>query len=686
MSYAIQLYKDYYLEYASYVIKERAIPDVADGFKPVQRRIMHTLMEMDDGKFHKVANVVGAAMRYHPHGDSSIYGALVTLANYDLLIEKQGNYGNFLTGDDAAAARYIECRLLPIAKKILYNPEITEYQDSYDGRNQEPVVLPAKVPVLLIQGTEGIGVGMSTRFLPHNALEVLEAQKKALRKESFQLLPDFPGGGIMDASEYKDGFGPVSVRAKLDISDPKRIVITELPFGVNCDSMIKSIDDAAHKGSVKIAGINDYTSDKVNIEITLPKGVYAQDVVNSLYAYTLCQTRAIPMPLVIREKQPVQMTVTQIVEYHAQHLIDVLTQELNLEIGHLEDRLHARTLERIFVEERIYKRIEQKRSQEAVKDAVVSGFAPFASELFRPLVDDDVERLLKIPIRRISLFDIEKNRAEIDDINASIDKCRYNIAHIVDYALGYLNEVEAMLAPDSRKRKTTITSFSEVGVKDVAQRDQAIKYDPETGYLGTELKVGSTVLLASIFDKIVVVQKDGTFFSQPVPTKAYVGKDLAYCGLADKDELGKVIFTIIFTDSDAKIKSDLKSGKIAKPLKKTYIKRTTIGGLIANKIYQLLPSKNPEDYTVKKISTLPYAKITSTYKKGLGYKSLEDSFLFTDFRVVGTSAGGVILTQKEVSSMKITPLREVDCPPPVQDEEERRAPVEPDLFGDDSNE
>ncbi|MFA6783605.1 MAG: DNA topoisomerase IV subunit A, partial [Sphaerochaeta sp.] len=394
MTQAQTVFRENFLEYASYVIKERAIPDLMDGFKPVQRRIIHTLFEMDDGKFHKVANVVGWAMRYHPHGDSSIYEALVNLANCDLFIERQGNFGNFMTGDSAAAARYIECRLLPFAKKVLYNPELTQFVESYDGRNTEPVFFPAKIPVVLIQGVSGIAVGMSTYILPHNAFEVLDAMAARLKGESFQLFPDFPGGGIVDVKNYEDGRGSVSIRAKLNTSDPKKITIEELPYGTTSEMMIHSVEDAAKKGKLKISSINDYTSDKVNIEINLARNTYAQDIVDALYAYTACETKLSVNPLVIKDNFPTIMGISEILEFHADHLLVVLKAELELEKGHLLDKLHAKTLERIFIEERIYKRIEQKKSAEEVNKAVISGFKPFTEKLLRPLVDDDVERLL----------------------------------------------------------------------------------------------------------------------------------------------------------------------------------------------------------------------------------------------------------------------------------------------------
>lgn len=495
MTQAHAIFKENFLEYASYVIKERAIPpDLVDGFKPVQRRIIHTLFEMDDGKFHKVANVVGWAMRYHPHGgDSSIYEALVNLANCDLFIERQGNYGNILTGGDrAAAARYIECRLLPFAKKVLYNPELTEFVESYDGRNKEPVAFPAKIPVVLIQGgVSGIAVGMSTYILPpHNPLEVFDGMAAALRGgESYELYPpDFPGGGgIVDVDDYNDGRGgSVSIRAKLNTKDPKRIIIEELPYGTTSEMMIRSVEDAAKKGGkLKISSITDYTAEKVNIEISLARNTYSKEIVDALYAYTACETKLSVNPLVIRDNTPptIMGGVHEILDFHAHHLVDVLEAELKLEKGgHLLDKLHYRTLERIFVEERIYKRIEQKKSAEEVNKAVVSGFKPFIEELFRPLDGEDVDRLLKIPIRRISLFDIGKNRQEIESINDQLAEIEKKLADLTGYALSFIAELKELMSDEEHKRKSTIKKFDMIDVKEVAERNlPPLRYDATAG-------------------------------------------------------------------------------------------------------------------------------------------------------------------------------------------------------------
>ena len=640
MSQADKLYRNYFLEYASYVVRDRAIPDLVDGFKPVQRRIMHTLFEMDDGRFMKVANVVGAAMKYHPHGDSSIYEALVNLANSELFIEKQGNYGNFLTGDGAAAARYIECRLKPFAKKVLYNPEITEYVDSYDGRNKEPVLFPAKIPVVVIQGTMGIAVGMSTSILPHNLFEVLEAEKKALKGEKFHLYPDFPGGGIMDVSEYNDGLGKIAVRAKLNASDPKKLIIEELPYGVTSDAMIASIEKANATGRLKIASISDYTAEKAQIEICWQRGVYSEDMVDVLYAATDCEKKISVNPLVIVNGLPKAVPITKMIRFHAKHLVEVLTAELENDKKHLLERLRARTLERIFIEERIYKRIETEKTSEAVKAAIVDGFVAFESELGgEPLTDDDIERLLKIPIRRISLFDIEKNKAEISEIHADMEMIEYNLSHIKEYAENYLTELEGMLDKDLFKRKTEISSFETLNVRQVAVRNMDIRYDQETGYLGTNIKTGESLLKVSPYDKVFYMKNNGEYRVVNVQDKVFIGTEgIFYINYGDKDIISKEIFTVIYRD---RIRD-----------KNVYqIKRFRISAFTTDKMYSVVSGEKAK---VKKMSLWPSAIITMKFKPGYGYKIMEDTARFSDFPVYKSpNAAGQKLTGKELQSLSL---------------------------------
>ena len=646
MARAEKLYKNYFLEYASYVIRDRAIPDLIDGFKPVQRRIIHAMLEKDDGRFNKVAGIVGDAMHYHPHGDASIYGALVTLENAGLFIEGQGNYGNFLTGDGAAASRYIEARLKPFAKKVLYSPEITEYEASYDGRHKEPVVFPAKIPTVAIQGASGIAVGMATKILPHNLIEVLEAQKKALRGEEFEVYPDFLGGGIMDVSEYDDGRGKVTVRARLNASDPKKLVIEELPFEVTSSQMIESIEKANKNGQLKIASINDYTAESANIEINWQRGTYSEDMVDVLYATTDCQLKISVNPLVIVDGLPKIVGISEMVKFHAKHLVDVLTAELNVELEHLEDRHRARTMERIFIEERIYKKIENKTTQDQINKAIITGFKPFVeTELGGVDVTvDDIDRLLKIPIRRISLFDIEKNRAELSQIEADIKDRHYKLANIVDYAVDYISELEAMVDKDEFKRKTEIKSIKTVSAKDVAVRNMDLRYDSETGYMGTSLKTGEPLLKVSSFDKVFYMKNNGEYRIVSSTDKVFVGKEgIFYINYADKDIISKEVFTVIYRD------------KLAD--KNVYmIKRFRISAWSNDKSYFAVAGDKAK---VKKISLFPSAKISLKYKPGMGYRVLDEEFRFADFRILKTPSGaGQQLATKELQSLAIRPTKE----------------------------
>ena len=663
MAHADELYKKNFLEYASYVIRERAIPDIEDGLKPVQRRIMHTLFEMDDGKFNKVANVVGAAMKYHPHGDASIKDALVNLANSDLFIEKQGNYGNFLTGDGAAAGRYIECRLLPFAKKVFLSPEITEYVDSYDGRNKEPVVFPAKIPVVVVQGTQGIAVGMSTVILPHNLIEVLEAEKEVLRGHKIEIFPDFPGGGILDVSEYADGTGKVTIRARLNADDPKKIIVEELPYGVTSEQLIASIEDANKNGQLKIDRIDDFTAEKARVEIRWQRNTYSKDMVDVLYATTNCQVKISCNPLIIKDGLPHIVPISEQIEYHAHHLVDVLTRELNIEKGHLEDRLRARTIERIFIEERIYKKIENKTSEADVNKAIINGFNPFLAEINNiPLSEDDIDRLLKIPIRRISLFDIEKNRNEITEINAKIAAVDAHLANIVDYAISYLDDLIDMADKETHKRKTEISSFESLSAKEVAVRNMDLRYDKETGYLGTNVKTGEVLMKVSSFDKVFYMKNNGEYRVANVTEKEFIGTEgLAYYNYGEKELINQEIFTVIYTE-----KSKLDQKKIC------YIKRFQIASFTTGKVYSIL--KNP-DAKIKKFSLYPSAVIFLTYKKGKGYKQLEEKMRFADFRVQkSATGGGVRLTAKEIEKISIRPTKDnktsEESSPDLFDEEE----------------
>lgn len=647
MATVTRLFNENFLEYASYVIKDRAIPHLDDGLKPVQRRILHSLLEMDDGKFHKVANVVGHCMQYHPHGDASIYSALVVLAQKGLFIDTQGNFGNALTGDAASAARYIECRVLPFAREIFYNPELTEFEPSYDGRRQEPVTFPAKLPVVLALGAEGIAVGMSTRILPHNLVEIIDAMRSALAGEAFLLLPDFPGGGVLDAGEYEDGTGKVRIRAKLDLKDPKRIVIREIPFGTTTESVIASVEAAARKNKIKIQSISDYTGEQVEIEIKPARGVYAADLEDALYAFTECETSITVNPLVIRDRRPQIMPVSEIVAYHAERLVSTLQGELELEKGHLLDKIHARTLERIFIEERIYRGIEEQASVGDVRNAVLSGFEPFRKEIRRAITDEDIERLLQIPIRRISRYDIEKARDELRKLETRLKEVRTELADIRGYTDRYLADLrERVISGGSggkdgagpeygRERRTRITSFDRVDVREAALRNLVLRYDPETGYLGHALSSGKSLFAVSPYDRVFVLRKSGTWQVIDVPEKLFVDKGLIDCRIADREELAKTVMTIVYRPPDGET---------------TYIKRFRIEGFILGRSYELIPDGS----RVFVFTTAERKTLHLTYKPRARQQITEEDVRIEDFLVKSAKAGGVRLSPREVKSIRST--------------------------------
>lgn len=637
MAFVKNLFDRNFIEYASYVIRDRAIPDLEDGLKPVQRRIMHTLFEVDDGYFQKVSFVVGRTMKYHPHGDASIYGALVNLANKEIFIEKQGNFGNKFTGDGPSAGRYIECRIHPLAKDFLVtNPKITHFVPNYDGRDTEPEVYRAKIPLALVMGAEGIAVGMSTKILPYNLKEVLEAEIKCLQGEKFSIYPDAPTGGLIDVSNYNDGNGKIVTRAKFDTSDDKKIVITELPVDTNAKDLLQSIDNAYRAGKIKISSVDNFTTDHCCIEIKLPRGVYTKDVIDSLYAYTDCEKTITCQMLVIKDNMPVAMTASQIIEFYAQKLTGIIKEELEYERGTLTEKLHVRTLERIFIEERIYKEIETKKTQEEVVKAVYKGFEPFKSELIRDITDEDVEHLLQIPIRRISLYDINKNREEVAAINKRLKEIAKLLKNLVGCAVDYLGtmlEKFNKISPQLLQRKTSVTSFSAVDVKSVAKSDQSLRYD-EKGYLGINVSGGQEIKKVSPYDRIFVMRKSGMYSVCDVPQKMFVDKGMWFCEVAEKEIISRILFTVIFRDPQTKY---------------CYIKRTRIPAWILNRDYFIAP----EGMEVLHIDTREKFTFTLQYEKKPRVKVLQEEFKAQSFEEKGLKTQGIRLCTKEVESVKV---------------------------------
>jgi topoisomerase-4 subunit A len=622
-----KLFDENFIEYTSYVIKERAIPDIHDGLKPVQRRILQTLYNMDDGRFQKVANVVGDTMKLHPHGDASIFGALVNLANKSYLLDRQGNFGNIYTGDQASAPRYIECRLSPLAKETLFNRDLTEYVDSYDGRLQEPVTLPAKIPLLLLQGAEGIAVGMATKIMPHNFVELLKAQKAILRNKPATLYPDFQTGGLLDVSGYDDGNGRLKCRARIEEKNDKTIIITEIPFGTTTQSLSDSIEKAAKAGKIKIFSINDYTAEHVEIEVKLARGVYAKDTIAALYAFSDCEISISPNLTLIRNNRPENLSVTEVLRYNTEKLVADLEKEQNIELGRLKDRLHARTLERLFIEERIYKKIEECKSMKAIFDTVRDGFAPFIKQLRRPLSKEDIERLLEIRIKRISRYDIEKQKKEIKEILDSIKRVEDNLKDIVAFTIKYLDDLlkrYGRLYP----RRTEIKTFAEVQARKVALSNLTVGYNLESGLLGHQVKTDcDTTVCCSEYDRILLIFKDGRYKVIHVPDKVFVGSDLVY---VDKVE-GKIIYNLIYREGRKGF---------------SFVKRFFTPKFILGKEYHLFPAH--KNSFVQFLNTGEEVRVRVTFAPLKRSKTNSQRLYFDEFLIKGAGALGKRISTRVV--------------------------------------
>ena len=649
------LYDFNFREYSAYVICNRAIPAVEDGLKPVQRRILHSLWEKDDDRFTKVANIVGHAMQYHPHGDASIGDALVVLANKlwgkgkGYLIDGQGNFGDLFTGMPAAASRYIECRLSELARKEVFNPKTTDYTPSYDGRNKEPVLLPAKIPLLLMLGADGIAVGLSTVILPHNFVELLEAEINLIQKKPFTLYPDFQLGGVMDVSDYQDGLGKVKVRAVIEARDKNKLVITQLPWGETTDSISVSIEEAIKKKKVAVRKIHDLTSNEVQIELELATGATQEKVKNALYAFTTCEKSIASRPIVLDAGRPRAMSVTQILQKNVDRLMFLTKREQEIRLGELDQLFHDRTLDRIFIEERIYKRIEKEKTYEGVKATIRTGFAPFLSHLRHPeITDDDIERLLRIPIRRISQFDIDKNREEIAAIEKEEAEVKDNLLHLRAFVVKYL---KGLIRQYGKKypRMTQIAAgaFKEVDVRAITASELTIRYDKENHFVGSGLKGGDELFKCSSLDKLVFVWKDGRYKMTPPSDKIFVDKDLLEVFLFNPEKDRARAFVCVYEE----------------PLYGfAYIKRFTFGGMINNKEYRLAPEKSkvlffdegcPEKLYVKfkpaknqKIHQMLFQPLEPV-DKGTGEKK-------PLVEIRGATARGIQLTTKPIARVSAT--------------------------------
>ncbi len=614
--------KDHFLKYASYVILDRAIPNVIDGLKPVQRRILEILWRQSDDKLHKVANIVGQTMQLHPHGDAPIYEALINLANKGYLLDRQGNFGNIYTGDPSAAARYIETRLSPLARETLFNPDITDKIPSYDGRNFEPVTLPAKIPLLLMQGADGIAVGMATRILPHNFTELLEAEIACIEGKTFKLFPDFPTGGIMDKSEYNKGQGKVKLRAKIEIKDPKTLVIRDICYGTTTESLIRSIDEAAKKGKIKIEGISDYTTKDVEIEIKLPRGQYAEDILDALYGFTECEVSLTSQIIVIKEGTPWETDIHEILAYNATKLVEFLKRELQIERDRLLEKIFYKTLERIFIENRLYKKIETVKTLEGIHDTLESSLKPYNKKLIRIPTHEDRERLLQIPIRRISQFDISKNKEEITLLEKMHHDVEKNLKNVKKYAIGYLRGLIQKFGKDY-PRKTRIKAIEEIDRRAIETKEIKVGFDLQSGFVGTKIS-GPSHFSCTNFDKILLFCKDGTYKVTNIPEKQYF-ENVAWVGVADK----KTVLNVAYKNK--------KTGQI-------WAKRFVVDKFILDKMYRYLE----EDVEFQDISSAHHACLEFHAAGKSKEKSAKKHCSFKEVPVKGVHTKGIRLIEEKV--------------------------------------
>lgn len=628
------MYKDWFLDYASYVILERAVPHLNDGLKPVQRRILHSMKRMDDGRYNKVANIIGHTMQFHPHGDASIGDALVQMGQKDLLIDTQGNWGNILTGDGAAAPRYIEARLSKFALEIVFNPKTTDWKLSYDGRNKEPVTLPVKFPLLLAIGVEGIAVGLASKILPHNFNELIDASINYLLGKEFVLYPDFPTGGLIDVSKYNDGQrgGIVKVRAKIEKADKKSLVITEIPFGKTTSSLIESIIKANEKGKIKIKKIDDNTSANVEIVIHLLPGVSPDKTIDALYALTDCEYSISPNTCVITGEKPSFMGVSEILRHSVDNTVRLLKTELEIRLKELQEEWHMSSLEKIFIEEKIYRDIEECETWDAVIKAIDDGLKPFRKRLLREVTRDDIVQLTEIRIKRISKYDSKKADEHIKGIEAEIDETKNHLGNITAYTINYFRQIRKKFGK-GRERKTEIRSFDTILASKVVANNARLYINYKEGFIGTGLKKDEFICECSDMDDIIAIRKDGGYLVTKVTEKVFVGNDIIYAQVFRKND-ERTIYNVVYQDG--------RDGPV-------YVKRCAITGLTRDKEYNL--TRGVPGSKIIYFSANPNGEaevIRVHHKPRARLKKLVFEFDFGQLGIKGRSSMGNILTRNPV--------------------------------------
>ena len=633
------MYKEWFLDYASYVILERAVPAIEDGFKPVQRRIMHALKELDDGRYNKVANVVGHTMQYHPHGDASIADAMVQIGQKDLLIDTQGNWGNILTGDGAAASRYIEARLSKFALEVVFSPKITEWQFSYDGRKEEPVNLPVKFPLLLAQGAEGIAVGLSTKILPHNFNELIDASIAHLRGKKFELFPDFPTAGIIDVTQYQDGMrgGRIRVRAKIAQLDKSTLVISEIPYGTNTSTLIDSILKANEKGKIKIKKIDDNTSEFVEILVHLPSGVSPDKTIDALYAFTSCESSISPLSCVIEDNKPLFIGVGEMLARSTDRTLGLLQAELEIQKEELESQWHFSSLERIFIEKRVYRSIEEQETWEGVLDAIDQGLKPHTAHLKRPVTQDDLARLTEIRIKRISKFDLNKAQQYIESLEDKLAQVQHHLDHIVDYAVDYFKQLKTTYGK-GRERQTEIRVFDDIEATKVVNRNAKLYVNREEGFVGTSLKKDEYVADCSDIDDIIVFTREGKMTVTKVDAKTFVGKDIIHVAVFKKKDT-RTVYNMVYRDS-------LKGA--------SYIKRFTVTGVTRDKPYELTTGQSGSEVLYFSANPNGEAEVISIQLRALGtIKKLKWDLDFSEILIKGRESKGNTVTKYAIKRVEL---------------------------------
>jgi len=633
------MYKDWFLDYASYVILERAVPAIEDGFKPVQRRIMHSMKDLDDGRYNKVANIVGHTMQYHPHGDASIGDAMVQIGQKDILIDTQGNWGNILTGDRAAAPRYIEARLSKFALEVLFSPKLTEWQLSYDGRKQEPVNLPVKFPMLLAQGAEGIAVGLSTRFLPHNFNELIDASIQHLKGKSFKLFPDFPTGGIADISNYSDGKrgGRVRIRAKINQIDKNTLAINEIPYGTNTSSLIDSILKANDKGKIKIKKIEDNTAAEVEILIHLPNNISPDKTIDALYAFTQCENSLAPLGCVIIDHKPIFLGVSEVLRRSTDHTLHLLQRELEIKLDELEEQWHFASLERIFIENRIYRDIEEEETWEGVIQAIDRGLKPHTKHLKRAVTEEDIVRLTEIRIKRISKFDIDKAQQKIDALEGDIAQVKHHLDNIIEFAVDYFKKLKKDYGT-GKERKTELRLFEDIEATKVVIRNTKLYVNRTEGFVGTSLKKDEYVTECSDIDDVICFTADGKMMVTKVDAKTFIGKDIIHVAIFKKKDK-RTTYNMVYRDG--------KAGK-------TYVKRFAVTSVTRDRDYDLTQGK--KDSRVLYFSANPNGEaevITVLLRQVGSIRKVKFDLDFSEILIKGRNVKGNIVTKYSVKRIEL---------------------------------